>query len=248
MTVSRILIVDDEATLRTVLSAVLADAGYTVEACDSAEQALECLTAQRCDLLLVDKNLPAMNGIDLTRIARERDLATHALMMTGYPSTSAVIEAINAGMDGFLVKPFKRVVSVVDAIKQLLARPRRVAELQAHELRAALLRGQAISPVTSAVIVTARAQTRARLRQAFAEGARDFASIELGVVAVVDRAPQVVAADDIEDLRRLVERAPRACALYVGPPPGFEETRGMLDLTPLCIVDPQELPSPDGKS
>jgi len=248
VTASRILIVDDEATLRTVLSAVLADAGYVVEACDSAEEALVHLEAQRYDLLLVDKNLPAMNGVDLTKIARERNLTAYALMITGYPSTSAVIEAINAGIDGFLVKPFKRVVSVVDEIKRLLDRPRRAAALQSYELRASLMQGRPISPTTSAVIVADKAKTRARLRYVFADGARDFATVELGIVAVVDRQPQVVAADDLEVLRRLVERAPRACALYAGPTPSFEVARGMLDLNPICVVDPQDLADPDGKS
>jgi DNA-binding response OmpR family regulator len=243
---ARSLIVDDEATLRTVLSAVLSDAGFAVEVCASAEEAHARLDAASYDLMLVDKNLPAENGVDLTRALRARDDDARVLMITGYPSASSLVEAINAGVDGYLIKPFTRVQGLVDEIEQLLQRPRRRTQLARREAMA-LLAGEATTAAPPrAVIVAADASTRARARHALGAGARDFPSVELGAVAAMDN-PGVVAADTLEHLQRLVSRAPRAWAIYLGPAPSIELAPALFAMAPVVIVEPSALPvAPQG--
>ncbi|MBN2362028.1 MAG: response regulator [Deltaproteobacteria bacterium] len=238
---ARILIVDDEATLRTVLGAILSDAGFAVECCDSAEEALRMLARQACDALVVDKNLPAMNGIDLAREALARGSARRAVMITGYPSSSSVIEAVNVGIAGYLVKPFARVSAVVDEVRRVLRADARQTAIPPYRLCAYLRGGERLTPLPETVAVVADAAARACVERLFGPGARVFDNAELGLVAVTERMPAVVVADDLGVLQRLAARAQTAVGWYAGPALGFKSAVELLALGGICAIDPRSL-------
>ncbi|MBN1490822.1 MAG: response regulator [Phycisphaerae bacterium] len=103
----KILLVDDSRTIRNIQKNVLAQLGHTdvAEAADGVE-ALAKLGQDRPDLVLVDWNMPNMDGITLVRKIRENDTALPLVMVTTEAEKSRVIEAIKAGVNNYVVKPF----------------------------------------------------------------------------------------------------------------------------------------------
>jgi two-component system chemotaxis response regulator CheY len=103
----RILLVDDSRTIRNIQKNVLAQLGHTdvVEAADGVE-ALKQLSAGRPDLMLVDWNMPNMDGITLVRNVRQTDKTLPMIMVTTEAEKTRVIEAIKAGVNNYVVKPF----------------------------------------------------------------------------------------------------------------------------------------------
>lgn len=121
---ARLLIVDDEPAVRMVLAQFFADDGLSVEQADSIEAALPILSRTHIDLALVDKNLPAASGIEL--VAKLRDTATQAVLITGFPSLDTVSEALDAGAADYLAKPFD-MEHVQNRVRALLDRTARQA-------------------------------------------------------------------------------------------------------------------------
>ncbi len=111
----RILIVDDEPQIRRVMRATLSGAGYLVADARSGEEALEKLRDERSDLVLLDVNLPGISGIETCRKIRAQSGA-HVLMVTVRNSDQDAVEALDAGADDYITKPF--------AMEVLLARIR----------------------------------------------------------------------------------------------------------------------------
>lgn len=103
----KILLVDDSRTIRNIQKNVLAEIGYSdvVEAGDGME-ALSRIAAEKPDLMLVDWNMPNMDGITLVRKVRESDKITPIIMCTTEAEKSRVVEAIKAGVNNYVVKPF----------------------------------------------------------------------------------------------------------------------------------------------
>ena len=103
----KILLVDDSRTIRNIQKNVLAQLGYTevVEAADGVE-ALAQITAHQPDLLLIDWNMPNMDGITLVRKIRETDKKMPLIMCTTEAEKTRVLEAIKAGVNNYVVKPF----------------------------------------------------------------------------------------------------------------------------------------------
>ncbi len=103
----KILLVDDSRTIRNIQKNVLSEIGHTdiVEAADGVE-ALSKLGAERPDLMLVDWNMPNMDGITLVRKVRETDKTLPMIMVTTEAEKSRVLEAVKAGVNNYVVKPF----------------------------------------------------------------------------------------------------------------------------------------------
>ena len=103
----KILLVDDSRTIRNIQKNTLAGMGHTdvLEAADGQE-ALTVLAAQRPDLMLVDWNMPNMDGIALIRKVRETDKTLPIIMVTTEAERSRVMEALKAGVNNYVVKPF----------------------------------------------------------------------------------------------------------------------------------------------
>ncbi|MCP4591316.1 MAG: response regulator [bacterium] len=116
----RILLVDDSRTIRNIQKNVLAEIGQTdvVEAADGVE-ALARIGEQRPDLMLIDWNMPNMDGITLVRKVRETDKALPLIMVTTEAEKSRVLEAVKAGVNNYVVKPFTA-ETLGEKIKQTL--------------------------------------------------------------------------------------------------------------------------------
>ncbi len=102
-----VLVVDDEASMRHLLTVILADRGYQVRAVAGAAAALEELKAREFDVVLTDVRMPGGDGIALTRAIGERQPGATVIVMSAYGSHDAAIEAMKAGAYDFLPKPFK---------------------------------------------------------------------------------------------------------------------------------------------
>ena len=99
------LVVDDEASTRELLSAILRDDGYDVVAVPDGEAALKSAAEFRPDLVLLDCALPGSNGVDVARrLRRESDLPI--VFVTGADSTEDIREGFKVGADDYIVKPF----------------------------------------------------------------------------------------------------------------------------------------------
>jgi two-component system chemotaxis response regulator CheY len=103
----RILLVDDSKTMRNIQKAVLTQLGYTdlIEAVDGQDALLKA-SSDRPGLMLVDWNMPNMDGVTFVRAWRETDRTTPIIMVTTEAERGRVIEAIKAGVNNYVVKPF----------------------------------------------------------------------------------------------------------------------------------------------
>ena len=105
----RALVVDDSRAMRLILGRVLRDRGYDVAEAGDGREALDVLSSgPRPDVLLVDWNMPVMNGLDLVKAVRQ-DAAyagIRIVMVTTESESTHVMQAIEAGADEYLFKPF----------------------------------------------------------------------------------------------------------------------------------------------
>ncbi len=110
----RILVVDDEAGIRELLSKTLALAEYDVDAAAGGQEALERLRADHYDLVITDLKMPGVDGLTLIREARRFLPQLPIIIITGFSTEASAIEAINLGVNGYLTKPFRvpKVLSV----------------------------------------------------------------------------------------------------------------------------------------
>ncbi len=125
---TRILIVDDAGSVRAVLRKFLADLGcYRVSEADDGAVALPLLQSGRFDLLITDRNMPAMDGLTLLRHLRAnpRIAQMPALMVTAETSDASRVAAYAAGASGILTKPFT--ASGFRAQLQTITAPQRLA-------------------------------------------------------------------------------------------------------------------------
>ncbi|MFH1416999.1 MAG: response regulator [Planctomycetota bacterium] len=103
----KILLVDDSRTIRNIQKNSLKTLGYDdiAEAADGLE-ALSAIAQARPDLMLVDWNMPNMDGITLVKKVRETDKSLPMIMVTTEAEKSRVLEAVKAGVNNYVVKPF----------------------------------------------------------------------------------------------------------------------------------------------
>ena len=103
----KILLVDDSRTIRNIQKNVLAQLGYTdVAEAGNGVEALARISEGRPDLVLIDWNMPTMDGITLVRKIRETDKVLPLVMCTTEAEKTRVVEAIRAGVNNYVVKPF----------------------------------------------------------------------------------------------------------------------------------------------
>jgi DNA-binding response OmpR family regulator len=113
----RILVVDDEPPIVQLCVKILARAGHEVDGVTSGEDALARLTSTPVDLLVVDYNMPELNGIEVIRRARTLQPGLKVVMITAHRTREAAEEELGAGPSWVLMKPFtpNELVQTVDA-------------------------------------------------------------------------------------------------------------------------------------
>lgn len=107
----KVLVVDDFSTMRRIVRNLLVDLGFTstlIKEADDGNNALAMLRSMPFDLVVTDWNMPNMTGIDLLRSIREdeRTKALPVLMVTAENNREQIVAAAQAGVNGFVVKPF----------------------------------------------------------------------------------------------------------------------------------------------
>jgi two-component system response regulator PilR (NtrC family) len=102
----RVLIVDDEASMRDMLRIVLRRDGYEVAVARNGTEALAWLQREPVDLLLSDIRMPDISGVDVLRAAKELNRDVIAIMMTAFASTDTAVEALRLGANDYFTKPF----------------------------------------------------------------------------------------------------------------------------------------------
>ena len=115
----RVLVVDDEASIRDLLSKTLALAEYEVDVAPDGRSALDRMRLYPYDLLIADLKMPGMDGLTVIREAKRYKTDLPVIIITGFSTESSAIEAVNLGVAGYLTKPF-RVPQVLAAAAKAL--------------------------------------------------------------------------------------------------------------------------------
>jgi excisionase family DNA binding protein len=118
----RILVVDDEASIRDLLAKTLALAEYDVDTAPDGRSAIERLRLYPYDLLIADLKMPGIDGLAVIREAKRLKTDLPVIIITGYSTESAAIDAVNLGVAGYLTKPF-RVPQVLAAAAKAIGEP-----------------------------------------------------------------------------------------------------------------------------
>ncbi|MBA4313300.1 MAG: hypothetical protein C0417_11800 [Chlorobiaceae bacterium] len=115
-----LLIVDDEPDLRTLLSHVLIGAGYDVSEASDGEEAINALKFGGYNLVLLDIQMPNVNGIQVLKYLQEHAPNIKAIMLTGYADLKHAMEAKEFGAKDFIGKPYKieDILSTVERVLQ----------------------------------------------------------------------------------------------------------------------------------
>lgn len=119
--VARVLIVDDDESIRKALSAVLEGEGYFVDTAESGSEAVEKSKANFYNLALIDIRLPDMEGTALLMAMKQTVPPMVRIIVTGYPSLANAMEAVNRGADAYILKPFV-MKNVLETIREHLKR------------------------------------------------------------------------------------------------------------------------------
>lgn len=128
---AKILLVEDNETFAATVVDGLNAHNFVVEVADCGQDALERLSIVGCDLLLVDWHLPDTSGLDIVKAVRRKGVKTPIIMLTACSSVDEKAEAINAGADDYVTKPFDN----RELVARINAALRRASGGVSHELR-----------------------------------------------------------------------------------------------------------------
>ncbi|RLI47225.1 response regulator [Candidatus Bathyarchaeota archaeon] len=101
----RILVVDDDDSIRTVLKAILEDEGYIVDLAENGKEAIEKSNIIFYNMALIDFKLPDMDGTELLGAMKETTPKMIKIIITGYPTLQNAVNAVNEHADGYIIKP-----------------------------------------------------------------------------------------------------------------------------------------------
>ncbi len=107
MSKERVLVVDDEESIREFLEIMLRREKYEVETASNAKKALKLLEKENFDMIITDIQMPEMSGIELLGKVKDMDSDTVVIMITAYGSTESAVEAMKLGAYDYITKPFK---------------------------------------------------------------------------------------------------------------------------------------------
>ena len=114
-----VLVVDDDTEVRDMLSSVLNDEGYVVEAVENGKKAIKACEKLFFDVALIDVELPDMKGTELLARLKKMWPKMVRIIITGHPSLDSAMKAVNERADGYVLKPFE-VTELLEKIRKLL--------------------------------------------------------------------------------------------------------------------------------
>lgn len=116
---ARILVVDDDESIRKVLASILEEKGFSVDTAQSGKEGIKKTQCEFYNVALIDIRLPDMDGTKVLASIKETNPPMVKIIVTGYPSLQNAIDAVNKGADAYILKPFK-VDNVLSIIKEHL--------------------------------------------------------------------------------------------------------------------------------
>jgi len=131
---ARLLVVDDEPSVRDMLVFSLSSKGYLIDAMTSASEAIEKAKTERYDLMLIDLNMPEMDGLELLKAVKNYTSDIVAIVMTGCPDLQTTIESMRMGVFDYLAKPFDLDTMLITVEKALESQRMTRALASAHEM------------------------------------------------------------------------------------------------------------------
>jgi len=118
-----VLIVDDEAPIADLLDTILKGAGYRCLKANSGHEAVELVKRESPDLVILDINMPGMDGFQTCEMLREspENCSLPIVMLTGRGDESTIVKALERGADGYIIKPFNQ-KELLHTLQQLLGK------------------------------------------------------------------------------------------------------------------------------
>ncbi|MCK9461225.1 MAG: EAL domain-containing protein [Proteobacteria bacterium] len=117
----RVLVVEDETALRRAFARMLEDTGFAVVQAGDGQQAIDALAGGAFEVILTDIAMPGMDGIQLLRAVRERDLDVPVILISGNPTVESAVQAVQYGALQYLIKPVdsRSLIAVVEKAAKL---------------------------------------------------------------------------------------------------------------------------------
>jgi CheY-like chemotaxis protein len=125
----RILVVDDDTVMREVFTVMLERSGFEVAVADDGLMGVEMWEGGNFDLVLMDVQMPRMNGFEATRAIRDKEVArgghTHIVAITAFALKNDELKCLAAGMDAYMSKPidFKKCIELIRELQQRNGEP-----------------------------------------------------------------------------------------------------------------------------
>ncbi|MEX2116547.1 MAG: response regulator [Bacteroidota bacterium] len=116
---NRILVVDDEEALRTVLSSELEGEGYQVNTAADGDEAIKIIGTQQFHLILLDIKMPNVDGFEVLKFVKQHQPATKVIMLTGFADLKNAIESKKLGAEDFVSKPYD-LVDLLTTVERVL--------------------------------------------------------------------------------------------------------------------------------
>lgn len=130
---ARVLVVDDDEEIRTMLASTLTFAGFEVGLADGAAAALDAIASDRPDVVVLDVSMPGADGFEVVQLIRGRDSALPVLFLSARDSVEDRVRGLRLGGDDYVTKPFSA-VEVAARIEALLRRGAPATAADAHEV------------------------------------------------------------------------------------------------------------------
>jgi DNA-binding NtrC family response regulator len=116
---SRILVVDDEDALRTVLSSELSSSGYDVATATDGDEAMAAVDNKKFELILLDIKMPRVDGFEVLKYVKKNHPSVKVIMLTGFADLKNAIESKKLGAEDFVSKPYD-LVDLLTTIERVL--------------------------------------------------------------------------------------------------------------------------------
>jgi len=131
----RILVVDDDESIRNTMKTILEDEGYIVDIAATGSEALTKTDKTTYNIAMLDIRLPDMEGVELLKLMKGTVPKTRKIMVTGYPSMQNAISALNKNADAYLVKPInvEKLLSIVKEQLKIQESEKEYSELKVAE-------------------------------------------------------------------------------------------------------------------
>lgn len=114
---ANILVVDDEEGIRKSLSAYLKMEGYTVDTAADGAQAIEKLKKAKFNIILLDINMPVMDGLETIQKIKAIDFSIQVIMMTAYSTFDKTMKSLEYGATDYILKPFDNLAEILNLIR-----------------------------------------------------------------------------------------------------------------------------------